>query len=75
MCVPAERARAPRRSAPPAPKNTDQPAVPVNALNSLSSLPLSQRTDGAERMIMNPSTFVWTTLSAGPTADIANSSG
>jgi LytS/YehU family sensor histidine kinase len=42
-----------------------------NTLNSLSSLILSQRTDVAERMIMNLSTFFRTTLSADPTADIA----
>jgi hypothetical protein len=41
-----------------------------NTLNSLSSLILSQRTDTAERMIMNLSTFFRTTLSADPTADI-----
>jgi LytS/YehU family sensor histidine kinase len=42
-----------------------------NTLNSLSSLILSQRTDVAERMIMNLSTFFRTTLTADPTADIA----
>jgi two-component sensor histidine kinase len=42
-----------------------------NTLNSLSSLILSQRTDVAERMIMNLSTFFRTTLSADPTADIS----
>lgn len=42
-----------------------------NTLNSLSSLILSQRTDAAERMIMNLSTFFRTTLSADPTADIS----
>jgi two-component system LytT family sensor kinase len=42
-----------------------------NTLNSLSSLILSQRTDIAERMIMNLSTFFRTTLSADPTADIS----
>lgn len=41
-----------------------------NTLNSLSSLILSQRTDVAERMIMNLSTFFRTTLSADPTADV-----
>jgi LytS/YehU family sensor histidine kinase len=41
-----------------------------NTLNSLSSLILSQRTDVAEKMIMNLSTFFRTTLSADPTADI-----
>ena len=42
-----------------------------NTLNSLSSLILSQRTNVAERMIMNLSTFFRTTLSADPTADIS----
>jgi two-component system, LytTR family, sensor kinase len=42
-----------------------------NTLNSLSSLILSQRTEVAERMIMNLSTFFRTTLSADPTADIS----
>jgi two-component system LytT family sensor kinase len=42
-----------------------------NTLNSLSSLVLSQRTDTAERMIMNLSTFFRTTLSADPTADVS----
>jgi len=42
-----------------------------NTLNSLSSLILSQRTDIAERMIMNLSTFFRTTLTADPTADIS----
>jgi signal transduction histidine kinase len=42
-----------------------------NTLNSLSSLILSQRTDVAERMIMNLSTFFRTTLSADPTADVS----
>ncbi|HEV2748266.1 MAG TPA: histidine kinase [Allosphingosinicella sp.] len=42
-----------------------------NTLNSLSALILSQRTDIAERMIMNLSTFFRTTLSADPTADIS----
>ncbi|MFN3943694.1 MAG: sensor histidine kinase [Allosphingosinicella sp.] len=41
-----------------------------NTLNSLSSLILSQRTDVAEGMIMNLSTFFRTTLSADPTADV-----
>jgi LytS/YehU family sensor histidine kinase len=41
-----------------------------NTLNSLSSLILSQKTDVAERMLMNLSTFFRTTLSADPTADI-----
>jgi LytS/YehU family sensor histidine kinase len=42
-----------------------------NTLNSLSSLILSQKTDIAERMIMNLSTFFRTTLSADPTADVS----
>lgn len=42
-----------------------------NTLNSLSSLILSQKTDVAERMLMNLSTFFRTTLSADPTADIS----
>jgi signal transduction histidine kinase len=42
-----------------------------NTLNSLSSLILSQKTDTAERMLMNLSTFFRATLSADPTADIA----
>ncbi|HLL59422.1 MAG TPA: histidine kinase, partial [Allosphingosinicella sp.] len=42
-----------------------------NTLNSLSSLILSQKTDVAERMIMNLSTFFRTTLSADPTADVS----
>lgn len=42
-----------------------------NTLNSLSSLILSQRTDVAERMIMNLSTFFRSTLSADPTADVS----
>ena len=42
-----------------------------NTLNSLSSLVLSERTDTAERMIMNLSTFFRTTLSADPTADVS----
>ncbi len=41
-----------------------------NTLNSLSALVLSQRTDIAERMIMNLSTFFRSTLSADPTADV-----
>jgi LytS/YehU family sensor histidine kinase len=42
-----------------------------NTLNSLSALILSQRTNLAERMIMNLSTFFRSTLSADPTADIS----
>jgi signal transduction histidine kinase len=42
-----------------------------NTLNSLSSLILSQRTDVAEQMLMNLSTFFRATLSADPTADIS----
>jgi signal transduction histidine kinase len=42
-----------------------------NTLNSLSSLILSQRTDTAEQMLMNLSTFFRATLSADPTADVA----
>ena len=42
-----------------------------NTLNSLSSLVLTERTDTAERMIMNLSTFFRTTLSADPTADVS----
>jgi LytS/YehU family sensor histidine kinase len=42
-----------------------------NTLNSLSSLVLTQRTDTAERMIMNLSNFFRTTLSADPTADVS----
>ncbi|MGZ8312378.1 MAG: sensor histidine kinase [Allosphingosinicella sp.] len=42
-----------------------------NTLNSLSSLILSQKTDVAERMLMNLSTFFRATLSADPTADVA----
>jgi two-component system, LytTR family, sensor kinase len=42
-----------------------------NTLNSLSSLIMSQRTDVAERMIMNLSTFFRSTLSADPTADVS----
>ncbi|MGZ8282863.1 MAG: sensor histidine kinase, partial [Allosphingosinicella sp.] len=41
-----------------------------NTLNSLSSLILSQRTDVAERMLMNLSTFFRATLAADPTADV-----
>jgi two-component system, LytTR family, sensor kinase len=41
-----------------------------NTLNSLSSLILAQRTDTAERMLMNLSRFFRTTLSADPTADV-----
>ena len=42
-----------------------------NTLNSLSSLILSQKTDIAERMLMNLSTFFRATLSADPTADVS----
>jgi hypothetical protein len=42
-----------------------------NTLNSLSSLILSQRTDIAEQMLMNLSTFFRATLSADPTADVS----
>jgi two-component system LytT family sensor kinase len=42
-----------------------------NTLNSLSSLILSKRTDTAERMLMNLSTFFRATLSADPTADVS----
>ena len=42
-----------------------------NTLNSLSSLILAQKTDVAERMLMNLSTFFRATLSADPTADVA----
>ncbi|WP_395612917.1 sensor histidine kinase [Allosphingosinicella sp.] len=42
-----------------------------NTLNSLSSLILSQKTDTAEQMLMNLSTFFRATLSADPTADIS----
>jgi len=42
-----------------------------NTLNSLSSLILSQKTDTAERMLMNLSTFFRATLSADPTADVS----
>ncbi|HYN45453.1 MAG TPA: histidine kinase [Allosphingosinicella sp.] len=41
-----------------------------NTLNSLSALVLSQKTDVAERMLMNLSTFFRATLSADPTADV-----
>ena len=41
-----------------------------NTLNSLSSLILSQKTDIAERMLMNLSTFFRATLAADPTADV-----
>jgi hypothetical protein len=41
-----------------------------NTLNSLSSLILSQKTDVAERMLMNLSTFFRATLAADPTADV-----
>jgi two-component system, LytTR family, sensor kinase len=41
-----------------------------NTLNSLSSLILSQKTDIAEQMLMNLSTFFRATLSADPTADV-----
>jgi len=41
-----------------------------NTLNSLSSLILSHKTDVAERMLMNLSTFFRATLSADPTADV-----
>ncbi|HYD12385.1 MAG TPA: histidine kinase [Allosphingosinicella sp.] len=42
-----------------------------NTLNSLSSLILSKRTDTAEQMLMNLSTFFRATLSADPTADVS----
>jgi signal transduction histidine kinase len=42
-----------------------------NTLNSLSSLILTQRTDVAEQMLMNLSTFFRATLSADPTADVS----
>ena len=42
-----------------------------NTLNSLSSLILSGKTDTAERMLMNLSTFFRATLSADPTADVS----
>jgi len=41
-----------------------------NTLNSLSSLILAHKTDVAERMLMNLSTFFRATLSADPTADV-----
>lgn len=41
-----------------------------NTLNSLSSLILAQKTDVAERMLMNLSTFFRATLSADPTAEV-----
>jgi two-component system, LytTR family, sensor kinase len=41
-----------------------------NTLNSLSSLVLSKRTETAEQMLMNLSTFFRATLSADPTADV-----
>lgn len=41
-----------------------------NTLNSLSSLILGQKTDVAERMLMNLSAFFRATLSADPTADV-----
>ena len=41
-----------------------------NTLNSLSALVLSQKTEVAERMLMNLSTFFRATLSADPTADV-----
>lgn len=42
-----------------------------NTLNALSSLVLSNRTDVAERMLMNLSAFFRTTLAADPTADVS----
>ena len=42
-----------------------------NTLNSLSSLILAQKTDTAEQMLMNLSTFFRATLSADPTADVS----
>ena len=42
-----------------------------NTLNSLSSLVLAERTDTAEKMLMNLSAFFRTTLSADPAADVA----
>jgi len=42
-----------------------------NTLNSLSSLILSRKTDTAEQMLMNLSTFFRATLSADPTADVS----
>ncbi|HLY55377.1 MAG TPA: histidine kinase [Stellaceae bacterium] len=41
-----------------------------NTLNSLSSLILSHRTDEAERMLMNLSTFFRTSLTSDPTEDV-----
>ncbi|MGQ0558573.1 MAG: sensor histidine kinase [Sphingosinicella sp.] len=41
-----------------------------NTLNSLSSLILKQKTDVAEQMLLNLSTFFRATLSADPTADV-----
>ena len=42
-----------------------------NTLNSLSTLVLKQRTEEAERMIMNLSTFFRTSLTSDPAADVA----
>lgn len=42
-----------------------------NTLNSLSSLVLSKRTETAEQMLLNLSTFFRATLSADPTADVS----
>ena len=42
-----------------------------NTLNSLSSLILTKKTDTAEQMLMNLSTFFRATLSADPTADVS----
>jgi hypothetical protein len=41
-----------------------------NTLNSLSSLVLAKRTETAEQMLMNLSSFFRTTLTADPTADV-----
>jgi len=41
-----------------------------NTLNSLSSLVLTKRTETAEQMLLNLSTFFRATLSADPTADV-----
>jgi LytS/YehU family sensor histidine kinase len=41
-----------------------------NTLNSLSSLILAQKTDIAERMLLNLSTFFRATLSSDPAADV-----
>jgi two-component system, LytTR family, sensor kinase len=41
-----------------------------NTLNSLSSLVLANRTETAERMLMNLSAFFRSTLAADPTADV-----